>query len=154
MDRILCRTYTEKSILYDSKKYKNQTIDTIIKVDKNYLIYCYYHFSKVNFVQSILEKLGITRDFIIPKPSKDSEMYHKFCLHRIKCMNEDELTEHFKNKKTVIKREIKLREARLLNAERKIFSKSNLQTLNQNKNAMDYNRAYLLGGLKGKKNGK
>lgn len=72
MDSILMRTMTYKSILgFGYSSVRDLSVGQLIDL-KNYrvLISSYYGLDKINFIDDVLDDLGITEDMRIPKPGK------------------------------------------------------------------------------------
>ncbi len=136
MERILLRTLTEKSTL-GGGRYSNQKIETIIDLDKPYLIHSYYIYSKINFTPSVLEKLGITEKYRINKPGKDREMFHQFNIDRINAMTKSERAKYFIKRKRKRIKEAKLMAARHRNDERGILKRGSLARINNGNSKLD-----------------
>ncbi len=129
MDSTRLRTMTYKS-RFDGGKYTNQTVETILSLDKGYLIYEYFRMSKITFIDEILNKLGISEAFMISKPGVSDEKYHAFQLDQIKQMDEVDRIKHFIDKKKKRIKDAKDLRQRHINDERRIFSKQSLKNMN------------------------
>jgi hypothetical protein len=78
MSRILLRTLTRKSKL-GFGKHKNVTVQELF--DRNQalqLVSAYYKLTTINYVEDILNELGISSKWRIQKPGSDKELYYKF----------------------------------------------------------------------------
>lgn len=133
---VALRTLTRTS-KFDQGKYVNQKIDTIINIDPNYIIWVYFKIQRVTFVNEILDSVGVTEGYRIIKPSTSDEMLHKFNVDRLNSMSKDEKIVHFKKNK---KKRIAVAKQTLrqhTNDDRRIFSKSSLQSMNQRAQKLD-----------------
>ena len=75
---ILLRTLTLKSKI-GIGKYKDETVEQAIQRRKQKdLISMYYKLTTINFNSEILDLLGITREWVISKPSSNKDMYYEF----------------------------------------------------------------------------
>ena len=72
MDVVRLRTMTEKSV-FQSGKYEGLSVHQVLSLNRDYLAYAYYTYEGISFCNEILERLGITEDLRIPKPSKDEK---------------------------------------------------------------------------------
>lgn len=80
MSSILLRTLTKKSTL-NFGTYKNSTVEVLFGMRKQIdLTSIYFKLSNITFTDEILNELGITEEFRIPKPSKNVELYEEFIL--------------------------------------------------------------------------
>jgi hypothetical protein len=74
----LLRTMTRKSRL-GFGKYKDQTIQHLLDMRLNsVLVSSYFKLTSINYMDDILEEIGISEEYRIEKPSSDREMYYKF----------------------------------------------------------------------------
>ena len=76
----LSRTLTEKSLLKIGK-HKDLTVGFMLEGSnqkKIQLISIYYKLTSINFTESVLEALKITKEWRIKKPSANPEMYLDF----------------------------------------------------------------------------
>ena len=74
----LLRTMTRKSRL-GFGKYKDLTIQHILDMKLNsVLISSYFKLTSINYIEDILQEIGISEEYRIEKPSSDREMYYKF----------------------------------------------------------------------------
>lgn len=71
----LYRICSEKSTL-GFGKYADLPVGDILKIDRQYIVWCYAHYDKISFKHEILESLGCR---IIPKPGHDEEIMHEWC---------------------------------------------------------------------------
>jgi len=67
----LYRILTKKSRL-GFGQYEDLTVGDILKVDEQYIVWCYSHFEKISFCEEILTELGVARR--IPKPGTDESL--------------------------------------------------------------------------------
>lgn len=74
------RTLTEKSTL-GFGRFRETTVDNLIKFKSNYLRWLYYDCSNITFTQTILNQIGITK--LIDKPGKNPELHdaNKFSIY-------------------------------------------------------------------------
>ena len=136
MDVVRLRTMTVKSRLAGGK-HAGQLVGTILEVHPEHLIYTYYKYKRLSFVNEILDQLGITEELRIEKPGTDMHMRRKFYKDRIRSMDEDELEAHFKMLAKKRKKEFALRRMKQINDENQVCSKASLQRLNQGKSSID-----------------
>lgn len=82
MDSILLRKLTKKSTLKFGK-YKKYTVEHLLgmKMQKA-LISIYFKLSNITFVDEILDELGISEEYRIPKPSKNVDLYQDFMFEK------------------------------------------------------------------------
>lgn len=71
----LYRGLTEKSML-GFGGYADIPVGQIIKIDREYLVWVYYHMPKITFSSSILDELKITKR--ITKPGTDHEGFKEW----------------------------------------------------------------------------
>jgi len=67
------RKLTKKSTLKFGK-WADLTIENLLKMEKQYLRWVYYNSSNIDFMDDVLDELGITTEFKIQKPGKDTEL--------------------------------------------------------------------------------
>lgn len=73
-DVVLLRKLTEKSTLKFGM-YDNVPIYNLLDLKKySYLRWVYYNSSNITFLDSILEEIGITEEYYIDKPGKNTEL--------------------------------------------------------------------------------
>lgn len=78
MDVTLLRKLTKKSIV-GFGVYKENTVDNLIKCGKGLvLVYYYYKYNKITFVDEVLDEIDIPTEFRISKPDSDLDMYQKW----------------------------------------------------------------------------
>jgi hypothetical protein len=77
MDVVRLRTMTEKSV-FQSGKYEGLSVHQVLSLNRDYLAYAYYTYEGISFCNEILERLGITEDLRIPKPSRDEEKFKEY----------------------------------------------------------------------------
>lgn len=72
MDSVLMRTMTEKSIIgFGYEDVRDLSVGQMIAMRKvSDLIRMYYGLDKINFVEDILDQIGITKEIRILKPGK------------------------------------------------------------------------------------
>lgn len=76
MSNLLLRTLTMRSII-GFGQYSLLTVQELINMKKyKELIAMYYRLAKINFDDEVKEYLGIKHELVIPKPSKNYEMYN------------------------------------------------------------------------------
>ena len=82
--RVLKRVLTRKSILgYGYAEYRDLSVQMILDLGKgNILINSYFGLEKIDFIEDILDELGITSEWRIVKPSKDYELCKLFFKSR------------------------------------------------------------------------
>lgn len=70
---ILLRTLARKSVL-DFGKYEGRSVQQVIDLKNTRMLrWYYYNCSMISFLPDILDELGITEEWRIPKPGKDPE---------------------------------------------------------------------------------
>ena len=76
MEKILLRTMTRKSKLKDGK-YDGLTVESMLSSSqgKSYLRYLYFSIQNINFVDDILDEIGIRGKWIIKKPGVDKQAF-------------------------------------------------------------------------------
>lgn len=82
--RVLKRVLTRKSILgYGYAEYRDLSVQMILDLGKgNILINSYFGLEKIDFIEDILDELGITSEWRIVKPSKDYDLCKLFYKSR------------------------------------------------------------------------
>jgi hypothetical protein len=76
-DVVLLRKLTRKSVL-NFGEHSDRSVQQMLDLKKiNHLRWVYYNCSNIDFFSDVLDELKISGDFIIPKPSKNPEMYFK-----------------------------------------------------------------------------
>src|SRR3972149_2200179 len=118
------RKLTKKSKL-NFGKWGQLTIENLITMEKSYLRWVYYNSSNIDFMDDVLEELGVTSAFKIQKPGKDPEFGK---------------TVEIEIKKTEKAKDISL--INKLNAQNKNRIKSSMDTENGNKLTADDETAY------------
>lgn len=129
-DRTLLRTLTKKSRMKFGR-YRDFTVGDIISTVADYrweLGSCYYNLSMISFDEEVLQELGITEEFRIPKPGKSNSYNEtRFFLLKIKDMlPEQEILKAFR----VRKQEQKRATANSLAKSNIKFSKGSMQSKN------------------------
>lgn len=128
--RIALRTLTLKSKLGVFDKYKEQTVETVLKLDPDYLRWLYYTQSGITFIPEILSKLDITHDRIIPKPGKDIDLFKIVVRSNYAAMDKLEKYKKLAKKRKKERIYYKLKEIRTANNEAKILSAVSLARMN------------------------
>lgn len=126
---ILKRTLNRKSTLgfgyYDTR---DLPIQMLLDLKKDYLlIAAYYNLEKIDFVDDILNELGITKEFRIEKPGKNKELGEKFKEYKFNLMTDIERLKYM----SFSKKEIKKRTSRS-NAQKTFFRADNMRARNHN----------------------
>lgn len=68
---------TQKSVFQEGK-YKGLSVFQVLSLNRQYLAYCYFRYEGISFTKDILEQLGITGNFIIPKPSSNIKKFEEW----------------------------------------------------------------------------
>jgi len=126
-DVIKLRKLSRKSVI-DFGMNEGLRIQDLLNLRKyRQLRYIYYAYSKLSFLDDILEEIGITEDFKINKPGKDLEMNKKIN----KCKDEISfgLTKHIR--KLQVKKQNRRDRVLKRVASNIKFSKANLTRKNQ-----------------------
>lgn len=79
------RIMTEKSVL-GFGKYGDLPIGEIMKVDREYLVWTYFHFDKISYHERILGQLGCRR---IAKPGHDDRELREYNKARFDALTDD-----------------------------------------------------------------
>jgi hypothetical protein len=82
----LLRICTKKSRL-GFGQYSDLTVGDIMRLDPQYLVWCYGHFDKISFCDEILTELEIPP---IPKPGTDERLVWRWCDARAAKFTEEE----------------------------------------------------------------
>lgn len=140
--RILLKTLTEKSIIQYGKN-EGLSVGDVLKKCKSDLIYTYFNYSNLTFTEEILEKLRIYPEDRISKPGRNPEKGKKYINRNIKISNKLTLEKHTnanpednaklysKYASSRRKHKAKASYKKLIETERKLFSKGSLQRINQ-----------------------
>ena len=125
---ILKRILTRKSILgFGNFTVKDLSVQMLLDSgQQNYLIVSYYNYEKIDFEESILDELGITKEYRISKPGKSDEMRLRFFSERLEKMSD--LEKHIYNQKN--KAKLKHTKARINSSISKYGSKEYLRAKN------------------------
>ena len=117
----LKRVLTRKSILgFGYVEYRDLSVQMLLDLGKkDILINSYFGLEKIDFIEDILDELGIIPEFRIVKPSKDYELQKLFFQQRNANWTDEERMNFYSN----IKGERKKRWKRA-NAKQGIFSSS------------------------------
>ena len=79
---ILSRTLTRKSKM-NFGKWKDCTVQEMFDFRRQKeLVSAYYKLSSINYTEDILFELGITKEWVIEKPSTDKETYIRFLKNK------------------------------------------------------------------------
>jgi hypothetical protein len=115
----LKRVLTRKSILgFGYAEYRDLSVQMLLDLGrKDILIDSYFGLEKIDFIEDILDELGITPEFRIVKPSKDYELRKLFFQQRNAKWTDEERMNFYSK----IKSDRKKRWKRA-NAEKGIFS--------------------------------
>ena len=91
--RVLKRVLTRKSILgFGYSNNRDLSVQMILDLGRGYtLISSYFNLEKIDFIEDILDELGITPEFRIEKPNKDRELFNLFLEHRKNQLTEKEM---------------------------------------------------------------
>ena len=77
-DILRLRIMARKSV-FDGGKFEGLSVQQIIDMGRqDYLVYQYYRYCKISFIDDILEEIGITAEYRIKKPGSNLEMYRKW----------------------------------------------------------------------------
>jgi hypothetical protein len=98
---VLKRVLTRKSILnFGYTDVRDLSVQMMLDLgNHDYLINAYFNLEKIDFIEDILDELGITLEFQITKPSKNYDLGKEFLKHRYSNLsNEDKLKNFRKNK--------------------------------------------------------
>lgn len=138
---ILLRTLTRKSII-DGGKNKGLTVQEVLSKSKVDLIYSYFNYSNITFMDDILDELKIYPEDRIAKPGKDPEKFEKYKDRNLRMFVKMKLGvktieetngAYFAYKKNYTKAKFKARYKGLIERERKQFSKGAMQRRNHGK---------------------
>jgi hypothetical protein len=128
---ILKRILTRKSIIgYGSMDVRDLSVQMLLDLgNHNFLINSYYNLDKIDFIDDILNELGITAEWRIVKPSKDYDKRIEFYKQRLVKMSDDDRLKYFQSKKTQLKSNYTKANFRSFNN----FSNNSLRLKNQGK---------------------
>lgn len=133
---ILLKKLTLKSKL-DFGKFENQSIERIFEIDEKYLVYLYYCYEKITFIDDVLDLLEIPLNLRIQKPGINLENKKEFFKRRIddkvKNMSIDETNSFRLTRYHNRKKEEKVKLNIVLNKDKRGFSKNALRLINQGK---------------------
>jgi nitrogen regulatory protein PII-like uncharacterized protein len=102
-DILRLRTLTEKSKMGFGRFHDYTVGDILIMGKEDYLQWVYYNSDMISFMPQVLDKLGITGEFIIEKPGKKPDLYNGLKKHNYKNMTDEERKENLKRKSHVNK---------------------------------------------------
>ena len=128
---ILKRVLTRKSIIgYGSMDVRDLSVQMLLDLgNHNFLINSYYNLDKIDFIDDVLNELGITAEWRIVKPSKDYDKRIEFYKKRLFEMSDEDRLKYFQNKKTQLKNNYSKQNFRSFNN----FSADSLRLKNQGK---------------------
>lgn len=128
---ILKRILTRKSIIgYGSMDVRDLSVQMLLDLgNHNFLINSYYNLDKIDFIDDVLNELGITAEWRIVKPSKDYDKRIEFYKQRLVKMSDDDRLKYFQSKKTQLKSNYTKSNFRSFNN----FSADSLRLKNQGK---------------------
>jgi len=120
------RTLTFKSVMKVGK-FPDKTVSDLILMKKTrYLRWCYYNMGKINFIPEVLEKIYITDEYVIDKPS-----INKLLGEKLNEELEGNMTEKSLSKiKAKAKKNKKKKFEGFKKADKKNFKKGNLARRN------------------------
>jgi hypothetical protein len=95
METTLKRTLTRKSILgFGYKEIRDLSIQMLLDLRKHrMLIDAYFNLQKIDFVDDVLNEIGITEQYRIPKPGRSENMRKKFYTDLIAKERQQEKTD-------------------------------------------------------------
>lgn len=140
---ILLRTLTEKSIIQNGKN-KGLPVGDLLNRCKTDLIYSYFHYANITFTPEIIAKLNLRPEDIIQKPGKAPEKFEFYStrnnflvsVHKVRSQGVNSDIEkplmnwyYKKRQKGIFKSKYK----GLIEREKIMYSKSNMQRRNQGK---------------------
>lgn len=129
---ILLKKLALKSVIQQGK-FEGYTVERIIKEGKQqFLIYSYYSYSMISFIDPVLEILGITPDHQIPKPGKvgkEDRLKHM----RVICDfdNPEKLEKYRETMRSLKEKSICIEKGKLRAFARDNVNKARLQSRNQ-----------------------
>ena len=114
---ILKRVLTRKSIIgYGSMHVRDLSVQMLLDIgNHNFLINSYYNLDKIDFIEDILDELGITSEWRIVKPSKDYDKRIDFFKNRLQNMSDEDKLKYYTSKKTQLKNNYINRNSRSFN---------------------------------------
>lgn len=98
---VLKRVLTRKSILnFGYSEVRDLSVQMLLDL-KNHdcLIKAYFNLEKIDFVEDILDELGITPEFRLVKPSKNNQLGKEFWKFRNSTLSNEEKLEFFRTDK-------------------------------------------------------
>jgi hypothetical protein len=133
-DTLLLRKMARKS-KFGFGKYNEYTVSDVLKVDKQYLKWCYYYYEMITFMDDILDEIGISEDYRIQKPGKNpdvliiSDMSKKAGFAKL---SDEEKLKAIK-KKSHEEKEKRIRDFNISKGNNKFYTKGYLQRKNHGK---------------------
>lgn len=106
--RVLKRVLTRKSILgYGYSEDRDLSVQMILDLGRgNVLIKSYFNLEKIDFIEDILDELGISAEYRIVKPNKDYELGNLFFKNRKWNVSDIEKFKFYSKKKLEKKHEL------------------------------------------------
>lgn len=109
---MVLRKLTRKSLLKFGK-YAEYRVGDLLKLCRHdYLRWVYYNSSNINFFDDILDELNITKEFIIVKPGKNSELHKKILQEKLILWTEFTDQEKGMNRKITIAENKRIKKAK------------------------------------------
>lgn len=75
---IKLRKLTEKSVFPEGTKHAGMTIGDMLVTNKTYLLYVYFFYDRLSFIDAVLHKLHIRPEHIIEKPGSKPELFEQY----------------------------------------------------------------------------
>jgi len=126
---VLKRVLTRKSILnFGYGDLRDLSVQMLLDLGhQKHLINAYFSLEKIDFIEDILDELGITSEFRLVKPSKNYDLCKKFYKHRKLNMSSEEKIKEFSKDKSRDKLKVLCFEKRNKFAENKGYLKARNQ---------------------------
>lgn len=98
---VLKRVLTRKSILnFGYADVRDLSVQMLLDLgNQKYLINAYFNLEKIDFVEDVLDELGITPEFRLVKPNKDNDLHKVFLKHRHSTLSSEEKISEFRRSK-------------------------------------------------------
>ena len=99
---VLKRVLTRKSILnFGYSEVRDLSVQMILDLNNHdCLIKAYFNLEKIDFVEDILDELGITPEFRLVKPSKNYDLRKEFFKHRNSNLSDEDKLKNFRKNKS------------------------------------------------------
>lgn len=136
MSIFLLRTLTKKS-KFIGGKYKNQSVETVINIDPQYIRYEYFCLSGISFTKDILLMVGVDDKFRIDKPGVNKEMLHKCNIECINKLSDGERISYLTSQKIKRRQMYKNRLMNINSSNRITNNKDFLRSINHGVKEMD-----------------